>query len=735
MQTCKDYKFEVSLSDERLIDKTISDAMIGSTSDYQNRLTRKEYGFKANRGISFRRTEVTCSELHSAIEEGASFCSLFDTTQEVLRFSKGKQYTIKPRKDGSFSSSFKCNETFLGSYFLGVDIDKTGFKNVEEYVSYLSLKPTIYYTTYSNLQPEKGARFRLIYVLDQMIDNIYLFRYMANNLNKIIEEDTCEFIYDNCNLKSTQYFNGTCKMNQEIIYSSHNSNLIYSFSDMSYSKNVFISYLTNYCDYRTYDSEHVYNISTLLFNLTNKEYIYKDKKFYVNEEVRDISENPINELNGLFTNPLSSINPEMEKQPHPEMDIVFRDWDRLDEESFMKSRAWNKLRNETKYIFRVEKEEWINGIYQFVEDDYFRLVYITKTKHDGDKRRRTLFQRMCFRKIINPTITYEELVVGTIIDILRFFDRDMKHGNVLSSDFIKRNVETCLTLSIEEIRNLYKNSINWLMRNTRPKRGIIYLNKRCHSKTNTFFILDDLYQRELSVKRNMDNLNNNLKYKIRKSLIYEYLSDRDIKPIVEGRMSDEEAYELIDINLSIRKNMEFFKEYCKEKGLTLGEERMKKLKKLKEKQITLSSINPKTEKETQLSENYDDKTSNNTLSSINPEMEKQPHPDYETKYDNEFELLEFDEILNEETEGALYGFDRDFLGNEPKQILETDEYGNQHENQDESDMPAVSNINDEFDRFQEDLCVREKRLKTFVRFEIDDDLFNVIEELSGISYS
>ena len=116
-------------------------------------------------------------------------------------------------------------------------------------------------------------------------------------------------------------------------------------------------------------------------------------------------------------------------------------------------------------------------------------------------------------------------------------------------------------------------------------------------------------------------------------------------------------------------------------------------------------------------------------------MEKQPHLDYETKYDNEFELLEFDEILNEETECALYGFDRDFLENEPEQILETDEYGNQHENQDESIMPSVSNINDEFDRFQEDLCVREKRLKTFVRFEIDDDLFNVIEELSGISYS
>ena len=603
MQTCTDYTFEVSLSDERLIDKTISDAMIGSTSNYQNRLTRKEYGFKANRGVSFRRTELTCSDLHSAIEEGASFCPLFDTSREIIRFSKGKQYPIKPRKDGSFSSTFKCNETFLGSYILGVDIDKTGFKNVEEYVSCLSLKPTIYYTTYSNLQPEKGARFRLIYVLDKMIDNIYLFRYMATNLNKIIEEDTCEFIYDDCNLKPTQYFNGTCKMNQGIIYSSHNSNIIYSFRDMGYSKNDFINYLTKYCDYRTYDSSHVSNISTLLFSLTNKEYHYNNKKFYINDEVRDIREITISELNVLNTT-LSSINPEMEKQPHLlnkcseesspkkpssinpktekqphlEMDRIFRDWDMLDEESFMKSKAWNKLRNETKYIYRVEKDEWINGIYQFVDDDYFRLPYIIKTKHDGEKRRKTLFQRMCLRKVIKPTITYEELAVGTIIDILRFFDRDMEHGNILSSDFIKRNVDTCLTLTVDEIRNQYKTSINWLMKNTRPKRGIIYLNKRCHSKVNTFFILDDLYQNHVSVEKNLHNLNVNLKYRISKSLIYEYLSDRNIKPKVEGRMTDEEAYELIDINLSVRQNMKFFKEYCKDKGLTLSEGRLRKLK-------------------------------------------------------------------------------------------------------------------------------------------------------------
>ena len=84
---------------------------------------------------------------------------------------------------------------------------------------------------------------------------------------------------------------------------------------MGYSKNDFINYLTKYCDYRTYDSSHVSNISTLLFSLTNKEYHYNNKKFYVNDEVRDISEITISELN-VLNNTLSSINPEMEKQPH-----------------------------------------------------------------------------------------------------------------------------------------------------------------------------------------------------------------------------------------------------------------------------------------------------------------------------------------------------------------------------------------------------------------------------------
>ena len=125
---------------------------------------------------------------------------------------------------------------------------------------------------------------------------------------------------------------------------------------------------------------------------------------------------------------------------------------------------------------------------------------------------------------------------------------------------------------------------------------------------------------------------------------------------------------------------------------------------------------------------------NNTLSSINPEMEKQPHPDYDTKYDNEYSTLDVDEISNEETEINLYDLDIDFWDDEAEGKLETSESESEHVNEEES-TASMSDINDEFDKFQEDLSFREKRLRTFVRFEIDDELFNIIDELNGISYS
>lgn len=156
MQFNSNYKFDVSLSKESYSDKVISGAMIGTTKDEDNRRIRKQYGFKANKGIGFERTSVTSEELLNSLLDGKVFCHLFNPAST--------------RKDGTFASSQKKNENFIGSYVIGVDIDHTSYNSAEEYVSKLSLQPTFYYTSYSNMQQNedgtsKGARFRLIYVL------------------------------------------------------------------------------------------------------------------------------------------------------------------------------------------------------------------------------------------------------------------------------------------------------------------------------------------------------------------------------------------------------------------------------------------------------------------------------------------------------------------------------------------------------------------------------------------
>ena len=174
--------------------------MIGSTKNAENKKIRKEYGYKASSGIGFKQTIVTAKSLMDELLHGKVFCHLF--SPQIVK------------KDGSFGSNQKTNANFKGSYVLGVDIDYTRYPSVGEYVAALSLQPTFYYTSYSNLQsyPDGSIgspKFRLIYVFDSLIDNIYYFRYVAKALNNHIENDVAEQITDNCNLRASQYFNGT----------------------------------------------------------------------------------------------------------------------------------------------------------------------------------------------------------------------------------------------------------------------------------------------------------------------------------------------------------------------------------------------------------------------------------------------------------------------------------------------------------------------------------------------
>ena len=97
--------------------------MIGSTiNNPQNRKIRKEYGFRPNRGVGYKKGTFTPQELLDKLTEGHVFCHIFDPTR------------CRRRKDGSFGNSQKKNENFRCSYIIGVDIDETKYKTAEDFI-------------------------------------------------------------------------------------------------------------------------------------------------------------------------------------------------------------------------------------------------------------------------------------------------------------------------------------------------------------------------------------------------------------------------------------------------------------------------------------------------------------------------------------------------------------------------------------------------------------------------
>lgn len=572
MLSDKNYEFEVSISKESFRDKTISNAMIGQ-SNQTNRKIRKKYGFNPNKGVSFKRTKLNVKTLLDMILEGRVFCNLFNVPENNYR------------KDGTFGSTQKTIGNFEGSYLICVDIDHTRYTSVEDFIKDLTLKPSFYHTSYRNMKYENGeclgARFRLVYVFDSIISNPYYFRYCVSSLNSMIEKNTGEEIKDKCNRNCTQYFNGTCRENPEIVLGYGHTDYIYNLNDIGVSREGFIQYLIDYCGYG-YSPQKTVEMKSLLFSLTGKDYEYdsNSKRFELANMEDSTNSFPIINENQPQSEILSSSTSSYSQS----IKYILNDWDRLEEEDFKKCREWELTRQQTKYIYRVEKD-WINNLYQYVDDDYFRLFYYVNTQKNGQKRRNNLYERMCLRRVIYPNITKDEMVVNTIIDIMRFFDRKGDKGDELGSDFIMRNVDSCFNLTIQDIEYKYHDSIDSLKRITRPKRGIIYINRKAHSKETTYYILDDLYNPEVSTTENLEYLNNALQYRISKTTLYNYVRDRNIKTDMR-KLIDSEVMNLLDVHLSVQKNHQFLKD----NDFRIGRNRVASLlKKKKEENKTIES--------------------------------------------------------------------------------------------------------------------------------------------------
>ena len=415
----------MSISLDAYENKEIAGAMIGSCKDNSNKEIKKKYGFKLNKGITYRQTTTTPSMLLDRLTKGYVICNLFSP----------KQFN----SDGSFGRTEKCDDNFLGSYMVCVDIDKTSYPTAEDFIERLEYKPTLFHTTYSNLKEGKGARFRLVYIFDQNItNNRFEYRYVAWKVANKIEEDTNEIIDDKCFLRCSQYFNGTNILNPDIVSFSYGcSDLIYSCSDFSCTPSDYKAFLENYCYLKTKR-----NITTLA----------------INNELQRINEIYFTDLTKIEKEVVEEIENSTPQQETENNDVcspeLIKEMETKDYSTFMHFNSYKY-----NYLYRVEKDEWICGFFQVISDDYFELFHNIETIKDGSKRRKKLFERMCLRRVMFPNISANSLLFNAYVDRERYFDNS---DNIITIELLAKNVERAMAMEISDIIETYSDNINYL---------------------------------------------------------------------------------------------------------------------------------------------------------------------------------------------------------------------------------------------------------------------------------
>lgn len=226
MKENKNFKFKTNVSLDCYEKKTDASACLS------------KQGAKAvNKSkMAFKVQDVTVPEFLSLATSGHTFCGLFayDANQKYwVTTTEGKSYQQYPEykngaNKGAMKLTFKADQYFCGSQIVFVDVDKTKFKTIPEYLAALRYKPTFTYPSYSDNIEKNGVvsrRFRLGYVFDQMLGKDELL-HISRAINDCIVIDTAEPMEDDCGTRISQYMNG-CFGNNE----TYETDIIYSLND------------------------------------------------------------------------------------------------------------------------------------------------------------------------------------------------------------------------------------------------------------------------------------------------------------------------------------------------------------------------------------------------------------------------------------------------------------------------------------------------------------------------
>ena len=554
MECNKDFRFEVSISKDAYKSKEETNAAI--MGDNEGRVQRKNLGLKDK--LCFKTQTVTPQELLDLALHGYTFCH----PHSGFPSYNPQTHTVYLRKDGYYTLAAKSDQYFCGSSIVVIDIDETNYESARQFVSQLSMTPTFWYTSISNLTKDKNgdgkldARQRIGYAFNQKIEDKYFFRYVSSLVHHQVELDTNEEIKDKCGLKCSQYFNGTNIEDPSVNTDYGISNIIYSLSDFDVTAKGFLDFLDRNCDYKpsSLTDQVRYDINM------RKCALFPHKEDYTCPLSSSLSSSTYNVL-------------EWGKSAQHNCKITDDDFDiRMIKSEAMHNFEDFRQKNKPVYHYTFRKErpnDWLmlgDVKYQLCDDEYLEVPWIVKKIGVGKGRHYILLCRGVLRRLMEPNITPTALLYNLICDREWFCDNS---DGEITTKALMNIVKQCFAYDVDELKVVYKDVYDYAREKCKNKEFIIHYSSRGKIRANSLAkelrwqFLDQVYDPKRSERENLKMLEKNdcgKKVGFTSSALYRYCKARGIKGKSAQVKDKMELFkQLHNDYMSLREEVEFLK--------------------------------------------------------------------------------------------------------------------------------------------------------------------------------
>ena len=394
--------------------------------------------------IRYRRLALTQNSLMVVLGTGYCVAHCFKTNNEI------------------FTQSEKTNDNFEYTQMIGVDIDDCD-TDMETFIRGLKRKPTFAYTTFSN--GIKGNRFRMIYLFNQKINSIYLYKLIYNWLTEGLN------INDNCMRSVSQQMFGT------------------NFAAKWYKSNVW------------YDVPHF--DESIITKQSEKSKVQKQSAISDQSEKSKVQKGVSSQISKSFMDDMNCM---------ASMDFIskYRNCYPYFTETELQYKDGYAVIDSNYFVV---KRMWYNQVYE-TKNGNITVSEIRKYK-DGNKRRIRMYNTARILRNIKNDITAEHLAYILYCEREYYYDNS---DNVLSNEKLLSIATEITSMPMERVimnndgKNRFKvDKKYWKERGITARQAVQIIRGQIKDRT-----IGELYDCSLTDKQNIEMMN---EYGIKVSLI------------------------------------------------------------------------------------------------------------------------------------------------------------------------------------------------------------------------